>query len=304
MTPPKILLTFIDRPGNWPTAVRADLFARYQRSVGQPIRHWIINRDGGLSATDCARLGIRTAGVRSYDAYIDSAQVMADRLQMTGRAYDAEGRVYLPWGGDRSYAPPTRREGRCAPSDVRLWGPHWAGGPVGPSATLIQWAAIHEHAHGSADWLFGHDAQTGLRLHAVAQALTGQAAAATVRPALHASGSHTAHPRAWDGPSARWAALQCRSALSPAQSRYGVRMSRAARLARIPGDAPPNPAHLRLVEHAEQAIARFEWPDANGWLLGLCKTITRMQTGHANTRYAPSRETRVQMLALIDALGL
>ena len=98
--------------------------------------------------------------------------------------------------------------------------------------------------------------------------------------------------------------MQCKHALAPAQSRYGMRMSQAARLARMPGDAPLDPGHLRLVEYVEQAIERRDWRDANRMLLGLCKTVTRMQTGHVGTRFAPSRQARVRILALVDALGL
>lgn len=304
MAPPQTLLTFIDRPSAWPTALRGDLLARYHRSIGRPIRHWIITRDAGLTAADCAQLGIRTAGVATFDDYADSAQVMADRLLMTGVAYDAGRRIYLPWVGDPSYAPPQNTRGRRSPNDIQLWGPHWTDGPVGPSATLVQIAATQDHASGCADWIFGYDTQAAMRLDAVARALRSGPATRALRPPLRAAGLHTAQPSAWTGPCARWAAMQCKTALSPAQSQYGTRQSSAARLARMPDDHPQDPGHLTMVKHAEAALERLDWRDANRLLLGLCKTVTRMQTGHVGTRFAPSRQMRTRIVALLDALGL
>lgn len=304
MTPPKTILTFINHWSEWPTALRGDLLARYQRSIGQPMRHWVITRDGGLSADDCARLGVRTAGVVPFADYVDSAQVMTDRLLMTGAAYSAEGRIYLPWDGHASYAPAQKPRGRRAPNDIQLWGPHWQDGPIGPSATLVQIAAVQEHASGCSDWIFGYQPQSILRLQAVAAALQDRPATRALQPPLRASGRHTVMPSAWTGPTARWSALQCKDALSPAQSQFGVRKSRAARLARMPDDHPPDPGHLSMLRRAEEALERCDWRDANQWLLGLCKTVTRMQSGQVGIRATPSRQMRTRIIALLDALGL
>jgi hypothetical protein len=230
---------------------------------------------------------------------------MADRLQMKGHAYDAEGRIYLPWAGAEGYAPPQRSHGRRSPCDIQLWGPHWVGGPVGPSATLVQWAAIHEHANGPADWIFGYNAQATMRLQAVAQAMSGQPAATTVRRSLRKAPDrlHTRSTR-WEGRAGRWSALQCKHALVPAQSRYAMRMSQAARLARMPADHPPDPGHLSMVKYAEAALEDCDWREANRLLLRLCETVTRMQTGQVGPRIAPSRQTRTRIIALLDALGL
>lgn len=303
MSEPLHILTYVDRPACWPTVIRADVYARTQRYLHptRAVHHWIITFDGGVSAADCDRWGVQTAGVVTAEALVDAAQILIDRLLTENRAYAVGERIFFRWDGCAGYHPPQQMHGRQQPTDIQLWGPHWTGGPVGPSRNAVRWAAIFELAEERVDMAFGLN-RNDANAH---QLLALGCRIGVVEPALREAPSQRQVPiryRDWPAALLRWTALQVQHDFRRAQGAHASAKAHTVRtgvrMHSLP-DAPARPEHMRLLEHAEAALARQDWRDANRWLVALCKTVCRMGAGAS-----PSRRMRNHVLALLDTLGL
>lgn len=136
--PIKHVLSVIHRPQYWPTVLRADVYVRAQRYL-QPRK----------------RLVHRVVEVRTAGSLVDASRILIDRLLRTDRAYTAGERIFFRWTGCPGYQRPIRMFDRQQPTDIQLWGPHWPGGPVGPSRAALRQAVIFELAGGAVERIFG-----------------------------------------------------------------------------------------------------------------------------------------------------
>jgi hypothetical protein len=301
---PLHVLTYVDRPNRWPTVIRADLYARAQRYAQptRPVRHWIVTLEDSVTAADCARWDVRTDGLVRGDDLVDASQILIDRLLMENRAYAVGERIFFRWAGCKGYQPARHAHGREQRTDLQLWGPHWPGGPVGPSRVALRWAAIFELAEERVDCVFGLDVKDSNAEQLVALGCRIGAIEPALVEAPSISKMRATYRNIWSPDLIRWNALQVRHAFAPAQGAHASSKAHAARHGvRMRGlaDNPPAPEHMRMLERAETALARGDWRDAAQWILGLCKIVTRMPAG-----YSPSRRMRNHVIALIDALGL
>lgn len=298
MTAPRTLVSFVDA-NHWPTMVRGDLYARYQRLTGGSARHWIVIAGGADLLGLPAHLDIACEGIFAEAEFVDSAQVMVDRLLSRSLAYSAGRRIFLPWEGAPGYSPVQQLRGRRGPFDVQLWGPHWDGGPEGPSATLLRWAAIHEVAGGPVDQVFGFTAPEVRRASALAQALGAADVARAFQPGLRVR-YDMRDPALWDGPRVRWTAMQVTHELRPAQADAALEHTEILR--RIPLSIAERqmyaPQRAQVVQvHAD--LKALRWRQAVSTLMVMVRTARRMWLGHWTSRDF-LRETR----ALVDGLGL
>lgn len=301
--PIKHVLSVIHRPQYWPTVLRADVYVRAQRYL-QPRKrlvHRVVTFDGGVNAADCERWGVRVAEVRTAESLVDASQILIDRLLRAGRAYTAGERIFFRWAGCPGYQRPIRMFDRQQPTDIQLWGPHWPGGPVGPSRAALRQAAIFELAGGAVERIFGFTPADANTQQLIAMGSTIE----TIEPGLGAArplNSDPMHTR-WRPAELRWAAMQVRQALAPANGGVAAARAHAARHGqrmRSLADDPPEPEHLSMIERAEAALTQCDWHEASDWLFRLAKSIARM--GHRDD--GGSRRARNLVMALLDTLGL